>query len=541
MVTFAATSLPLPVKQVSQKAVVPEGWPPLPEDLYFVREGRLWHWLAAGGEPQALTPVSGDPIRQYRLLSGGAGIICWTQGNRLYLLRNNARGRVEDLMSISSEPIQEYHLVDDERTLYYMDKVGQLYVVDLFPEGNGLLKQTLIADHSVQMYRLTNDAQMVFYLTEAGHLYVVEPFSADIAPYTLITEEHVNTFKISPDGRYVVYQVAGGFHFLDRVSNSSYFLATEFLQYQFTLDSRYFVYLSGGNISAVDVQMPGKPFTVGSCAGSTGEAVCDSVNCEGFTISPNGERIGYTDARGVWVGRFPGEEPQLRMASEGSGLQLCGPIVEIHSWSPDSRMLLLERRYYEGSDLAVLHLDTGQAWELPGSFCYVDCYREYRWHSQGLWVTSSGFGGGEIYLAGVTPDGELEIEYWFPPIAELTGICPQSLRYLPDDRLAFIHPGWCAERGCYSGVDPAIFAVDVGGNLERLAPLPIFDRRYDHDDVLLWSPSGAAFLYQVKVYARGRFVGQAPILLGLTNGSSLWDVRGLLAGATGFRWGISTQ
>jgi hypothetical protein len=365
---------------------------------------------------------------------------------------------------------------------------------------------------------------------------VAQPLFPDSTSYALTDEgQEVYTFTVSPDGQYVVYQVSEGFYFLDRISGSLHFLAEAISQHQFTPDSQHLVYLADETIYALSVQTPGESFVVGSCVNGTDDK-CD-VRCEGFTVSPGGEDVVYADARGLWVASLSGGEPQLSMANGGSW-QPCGPIINLGSWSPDGRLLLLERAYWEGDDLALLNVDTGRAWVLPGSFCYVECHREQRWHSQGLWVMHSAYCSGSIYLARVTDDGELEIVDWFPPDAETEGIYPVSMDSLPDGRIAFIHSGYCEGADGESGVTPAIFVIDADGELERVAALPRFERRYSSDDVLLWSPDGDAFLYEVWPFdSAGRRMSPVPILLGVTDGSVLWDVRELLVGATEFQWG----
>jgi hypothetical protein len=522
-----------------RKAVAPEDWPSLPVDLYFIREGRLWHWPAEGGVPQALPVAAGDPVRWYRLLPDSAGVIYCSETRHLYWVEPPSPGgdRSWSLVWISDEPAREYRLIRDGQALIYLTESAHLGSVELSSSDlmdDGIQERVLSSD-PVRSYLLTSDELTIVYLTQDGRLFANQVLSSDSASLTLTAKGlDVRDFTVSPDGQYVVYQSAEGFYFLDVGSGSLHFLAETLSQHQFTPDNQHLVYLVGETIYALDVQMPDDPFVVGSCLGGRDDA-CD-VRCGGFTVSPDGESVIYVDARGLWTARLLEGEPQLRMKN-GGDWQPCGPIVGLGSWSPDGRVLLLERAYWEGDDLALLHVDTGQTWVLPGSFCYVECYREWRWHSQGLWVTHSTYVGGSIYLAQVTAGGELEIVDWLSPDDERMGICPVSLHPLSDGRLAFIHPGYCEGAGFDSEVAPAIFTISAERELERVVLLPTFERRYGSDDVLLWSPDGDAFLYAVEVYDGSRPMGQAPVLLGLTDGSALWDVRGLLVSATDLRWG----
>jgi hypothetical protein len=69
----------------------PEDWPPLPTDLYFLRAGRLWNWMAEGGQLEAF-PVA-ESVQQ-------------------------------------SDPILTYQMTPDQRYIAYVTAAGELYVFD---------------------------------------------------------------------------------------------------------------------------------------------------------------------------------------------------------------------------------------------------------------------------------------------------------------------------------------------------------------------------------------------------------------------------
>ena len=72
------------------QAAQPEGWPPLPTDLYFLRDGRLWSWLAEGGALEAI-PIAED---------------------------------------VADEDVLAYRVTPDKRTIAYVTASGKLYVFD---------------------------------------------------------------------------------------------------------------------------------------------------------------------------------------------------------------------------------------------------------------------------------------------------------------------------------------------------------------------------------------------------------------------------
>ena len=69
------------------QAVEPDGWPPLPTDLYFLRNGRLWSWLAEGGGVEAIPIVAeadDDEVLSYRVTRDKRYIVYITSAGKLY-------------------------------------------------------------------------------------------------------------------------------------------------------------------------------------------------------------------------------------------------------------------------------------------------------------------------------------------------------------------------------------------------------------------------------------------------------------------------
>ncbi len=68
--TPTLTPTPRPNPGFPSEAVAPEGWPSLPTDLYFIRDGSLWHWSTKGQAPEQVVAAS-----QYRLTPDGRYLV----------------------------------------------------------------------------------------------------------------------------------------------------------------------------------------------------------------------------------------------------------------------------------------------------------------------------------------------------------------------------------------------------------------------------------------------------------------------------------
>jgi len=67
------------------QATEPQGWPPLPVELYFLREGRIWVWLGEGGALDAI-PVTDEEhaVLAYRVTPDNRFVLYVTDSGRLY-------------------------------------------------------------------------------------------------------------------------------------------------------------------------------------------------------------------------------------------------------------------------------------------------------------------------------------------------------------------------------------------------------------------------------------------------------------------------
>ncbi len=65
------TPRPRPIPPLPPEAVVPDRWPSLPTDLYFIRSDTLWRWPREGGPPQRVL----DGLTNYRLTPDGRYVL----------------------------------------------------------------------------------------------------------------------------------------------------------------------------------------------------------------------------------------------------------------------------------------------------------------------------------------------------------------------------------------------------------------------------------------------------------------------------------
>jgi hypothetical protein len=68
------------------QATEPQGWPALPTDLYFLREGRIWIWMAEGSALDSISAaVEGDAILAYRVTPDKRFIAYVTDAGEMYV------------------------------------------------------------------------------------------------------------------------------------------------------------------------------------------------------------------------------------------------------------------------------------------------------------------------------------------------------------------------------------------------------------------------------------------------------------------------
>ncbi len=441
---------PTPYPAFPPEAQAPADWPPLPADLYFLRDGRLWRWAAAGGPP-------------------------------------------EEMAGSAEEPVVDYRIATEGRTAAYLTGTGSLYVLDL-PTGEHWLIPT--ADRLITTY------------DEYGSFLGATEWS-----YSSGQEQ----FDLTIDGRYLVYM---GWYLSESTSPTP----TDGPPDSCATGTSY------GTIFAIDLENPEEQSVLGYCRARSLKYSCHS--CTGFRLAPDGEQIVFSDGQGIWVSRLPEGGP--RLVWEHENIQdpdaQCG-FSEAVDWSADSHWLVAYVNCWGGELRITTLLDTvtGQIMELPGTPRFMDGGILVSYYYPEPWsgsITEEGYRFRYLYKAEVTAADGLSLT--IPVSRTIPGLTgPIAPHLLPDNRVA------AAYQGCPDGSSPGpgVLALEEDGSFTLVAPLPALPCCFSSQGAcrssLFWAPNGAAFLYLVDF---------KPAVMGLTDGSALWDVRELLAGASQFRW-----
>jgi hypothetical protein len=90
--TATPTITPTPTPTLPPGLLLPpqptelQGWPALPTDLYFLRDGKIWMWLAEGGALESVpVAVEGETVRAYRVTQDKRYILYVTNADKLYI------------------------------------------------------------------------------------------------------------------------------------------------------------------------------------------------------------------------------------------------------------------------------------------------------------------------------------------------------------------------------------------------------------------------------------------------------------------------
>ncbi len=85
--TNTPTPTPTPIPTFPPMAQEPQGWPALPHDLFFLKEGRLWVWPAQGQNLESLDLPAGqekEQIIDYRIAPDGLRAVGLSDANHFY-------------------------------------------------------------------------------------------------------------------------------------------------------------------------------------------------------------------------------------------------------------------------------------------------------------------------------------------------------------------------------------------------------------------------------------------------------------------------
>lgn len=459
--TPVPTFTPQPKPDFPPEAVIPEGWPDLPTDVYFIRDGSLWRWPKEG---QGLEQIVAAP-RQSGASTGklahpaiGPG----STGVRAYRLTPDGRYLVYAFANPPSTPEPEMVVLD--RTTGETIVISTAVNFEYFPFGK-------------PAFDITPDGRYVVYIA-----WNVQPTTGGKSP-------GLNHMAVSPN--------AGGYNY--------------------------------GTIFAVDVLDINHEFELGYCAARSEDGW--ELRCDGFVLSPDGTRIAFSDGRGVWLAKVPQGTPHL-IAEHQHRSDFCG-VWRVRNWSPDGKRLLIDVGCFEGGYSAVMDADTGEVQAIPHSWSYPSPYVNIIWSNSGASLLVNHMCRARdcpVYLVQVPAEDPADETVVFSANWP-SNVWPTEAHDLPDGRIAFANQQCVDGTGMQSG----IYTIGSdGSDMEFVSPLPTLPCYVSGGvsrswNTVLWSPDGTAYLY---------FPGneQQPDLLGMTDGSGLWDVRELLVSAYGFQW-----
>jgi len=318
----------------------------------------------------------------------------------------------------------------------------------------------------------------------------------------------VDAFEVAPGASYVVYSTVGG---------TGGDCGTPV----------YVAMLDGSSVTRL----------LGDCDRQRSDQAGGECRCRGLRLSRNGGRLAYSDGSGdLWVVDLPDGEPRRLVEGDFETLR------EPRQWSPDGRYLVVEDGLGECSGSILWDVDTESTLELD-SAC-MSHLAETAWSREPgtLILTTGGVSPTAWHVTDSGPSATFkQLRRLWPE--RLTGGNPVTASpvELPGGDIGFV----------VKNDDPTVFpGVGVfrmrqnGAGVQLIAGLP----PGSPDDGELageysgvfgdvhWSPGGGAFLFAGLDASSGPHI---PTLVGLSDGSAVWDVSDVLRGADGdsFVWG----
>jgi hypothetical protein len=477
--TATSTPRPTPTQaprpRFPEEAAVPDGWPSLPSNLYFIRDGSLWMWSSGGGGLRQIVaaPEESDALAgkgSYSLAAGGLPPQAFE-----YRVTPDGRYVVYSFIATSSPA--------SRRQLAVLDQAGgDTYLVPTAGEfGTGLARHP--------EFDITPDGQYVVYLA-----WNVHPTTSSRSP----GRSSQARSPLSGGARYATV-FAVDVHNPNREFELGYCAARSEHEWEIWCEG-FVMSPDGSSVAFTD----GRGLWVSGVPDGSPRLIAEHRHRQGFcgvwrvhNWSPDGRHLL------IDVGCYEGGYSAVMDAETGVPQEIP------HSWSYPSPYVGIS--WTQGGDgLLVAHIGDQTA-AGPAHLAVVSVQNpsevtqviSYTWRTDVLPVAPS-------------PND----------------VFPTEPKALPDSTIAFANQQCVDSQAMTPGIYTTAPSQQAEFNFVLPLPhLPCYATEGGSASwgAVLWSPDGTAFMY----FERG---AQAPSLLGFTDGSVLWDVREVLAGGRAFQW-----
>jgi hypothetical protein len=268
------------------------------------------------------------------------------------------------------------------------------------------------------------------------------------------------------------------------------------------------------------------------CPGADSE----TSRCEDLVGSPDGRRLAWTDDVALRVWNLETER-ELRLPHVFETARYR-PLTFS---PPDGRYLLVSAGHIEGGSFLVLDTRTGELQRVPDTFQYVSGRKYVQWFDQESFVLAT-YGTGSVLSRVMAADPRRSV----PLFASLSVPWLGAAEYAPFDPHvnADGHVGVVMRHrdtrlfranGVFHLAPDGAWAPVAA--LPLMGPLPGAGVAQDAYAETTWASDGSAYVLSYRRNDSDDWSRDLQIVVGLADGSAVWDVTEVLMGAENIRWG----